>query len=87
MSGPLCRVRSACARLLRALGRPADLLDETLAEDQGPGAIADRVTAAVIPDPAVRQELLETLDVGTRVERLATALDQLVNELTGGREP
>jgi Lon protease-like protein len=87
VNGPLARVRAACARLLRALGRPANLLDEALAESQGPGAIADRVTAAVIPDGAVRQELLETLDVGARVERLASALDHLVNELTGGREP
>jgi Lon protease-like protein len=87
VSAPLTRVRAACARLLRALGRPANLLDEALAESQAPGVIADRVTAAVIPDATVRQELLETLDVGARVERLASALDRLVNELTRGREP
>jgi Lon protease-like protein len=87
VAAPLARVRAACTRLLAALGRPADLLDEALAGSQSPAAIADRVTAAVIPDPGVRQELLETLDVGTRVQRLAAALDDLVNELTGGREP
>jgi Lon protease-like protein len=82
----LARIRGACGRLLRALERPADLLDTALAEGQPPGAIADRIAAAVIPDAALRQELLETLDVARRLDRLADALDQLVKELLGGRE-
>ncbi len=81
----LARIRTACERLLRALERPADLLDPALAEGQPPGAVADRVAAAVLPDAGLRQELLETLDVDRRLDRLATALGQLVNELTGGR--
>jgi hypothetical protein len=48
--------------------------------------IADRITAAVVPDAALRQELLETLDVARRLERLGEALDRLVNELRRGRE-
>jgi uncharacterized protein len=87
VTAPLARVRASCARLLDVLGRPANLLDEALAQSQSPGAIADRVTAAVVPDASIRQELLETLDVGARVTRLAAVLDHLVNELTGGREP
>jgi Lon protease-like protein len=87
VTAPLARVRASCARLLVVLGRPATLLDEALAESQSPGAIADRVTAAVVPDASIRQDLLETLDVGARVTRLAAVLDHLVNELTGGREP
>lgn len=82
----LARIRGACGRLLRALERPADLLDTALAEGQPPGAIADRIAAAVIPDAALRQELLETFDVARRLDRLADALDQLVRELLGGRE-
>jgi hypothetical protein len=39
-----------------------------------------------VPDPALRQELLETLDVTRRLERLGAALDQLVSELRRGRE-
>ena len=81
----LARVRAACARLLAALQRPADLLDTALAEGQGPGVIADRVAAAVLPDGGLRQELLETLDVDRRLARLAGALDALVRELSGGR--
>lgn len=84
--GPaLERIRAACGGLLAAVGRPLDLLDPLLADGQGPGVVADRVAAAVIPDPAVRQELLETLDVGRRIERLADALEALVRELRGGR--
>jgi len=86
VSAALTRIRAACGRLLQALERPGDLLDAALAEGQSPGVIADRIAAAVVPDPALRQELLETLDVTRRLERLGTALDQLVNELRRGRE-
>ncbi len=82
----LGRIRGACGRLLRALDRPVDLLDTALADGQPPGAIADRIASAVIPDADLRQELLETLDVTQRLDRLALALDQLVNELLRGRE-
>jgi len=85
VSATLERIRSACGRLLRALGRPPDLLDDALAEGQPAGVIADRIAAAVLPDPALRQELLETLEVPRRIERVAGALDDLVNEVTGGR--
>lgn len=86
VGGALARVRTACARLLALLGRPADLLDAALAEGQPPGAVADRISAAVLPDASRRQELLETLDAGVRLERLSASLEALVSELTGGRE-
>lgn len=86
VSAALARIRAACRRLLQALERPLDLLDTPLAEGQAPGVIADRIAAAVVPDPALRQELLETLDVTRRLERLGAALDQLVSELRRGRE-
>lgn len=85
-AGALARIRASCATLLTALDRPADLLDTALAEGQPAGAIADRVAAAVLPDADLRQELLETLDVGARITRVAAALEALVKELKGGRE-
>jgi len=82
----LARVRAACAALLGALSRPADLLDTALAEGQPAGVIADRVAAAVLPDADLRQRLLETTDSGARVTPVAEAVERLVKELKGGRE-
>ena len=79
------RVRAACRGVLDALDRPADLLDTLLAKDQSPGAVADRAAAAFVPDPALRQALLETLAVGPRLARLSVALENLLKELGGGR--
>jgi Lon protease-like protein len=75
------RIRSTCKRLLEALERPVDVLQGALAADEAPAAIADRVAAAFLPDPSLRQSLLETLDVGERLRRVSTALDDLANEL------
>jgi len=85
VTATLARIRAACARLLKALDRPADLLDTALADGQPPGVVADRIAAAVLPDAVVRQALLEELAVAARVARLGTALDALVDELKGGR--
>ena len=85
VAASLARIRTACAALLRALERPVDLLDTALAEGQPSGVVADRIAAAVIPDPALRQELLELLDVDARAERVASAVETLVRELKGGR--
>lgn len=79
------RVRTACRGLLEALDRPADLMDTLLAKDQSPGAVADRAAAAFVPDPAIRQALLETLGVGPRLARLSEALEALLKDLQGGR--
>ncbi|HZN49599.1 MAG TPA: LON peptidase substrate-binding domain-containing protein [Methylomirabilota bacterium] len=86
VSPALARIRDLCGRLLQALDRPSDLLDAALAADQKPGVIADRIAAAVVPDPDLRQELLETREVARRLERLGGALQDLVKQLREGRE-
>ena len=78
----VARIRSSCRRLLQALERPLDVLNGALGAEQEPGMIADRVAAAFLPDAGLRQSLLETLDVGERLRRVSSALDDLVNELT-----
>ena len=75
------RIRASCKQLLEALDRPLDVLEGALGSDQAAGAIADRVAAAFLPDPSLRQSLLETLDVGERLRRVARALDDVANEL------
>lgn len=82
----LARIRAACTMLLSALARPGDLLDTAVADGQPAGVIADRVAAAVLPDGATRQRLLETLDVTARATAVADAVETLVKELKGGRE-
>jgi Lon protease-like protein len=77
------RVRETCSTVLAALDRPRDLLDTALGRDAAPGVVADRVAAAFLPDPGVRQELLETTDVSQRLTRLVAALEALANELKG----
>jgi len=81
LSAARARIRAACRRVLLLLKRSPDLLDGALADDQPPGVVADRVSAAVIPEASTRQRLLETLDVGDRLVVLGDALDALVNEL------
>jgi hypothetical protein len=79
------RIRASCRALLGVLGRPLDFLDGAFAENQPPGTIADRIASGVLPGADVRQELLETAEVDLRLNRLALALDALVDELRKGR--
>lgn len=82
----LARIRDLCYRLLRALGRPRELLAQALDENQQAGAIVDQVASAILPDAGLRQELLETLEVETRLERVVDALEDIVREVTRGRD-
>jgi hypothetical protein len=81
----IARIRDACHRLLVALGRPRELLDEALTPDHAPGMVADQI-AAVLPDADARQELLETVGIEPRVVRLLAALEDLVRQITGRKE-
>ena len=85
LESEVARIREACHRLLQALGRPRELLDEALKPEHSPGMIADQI-AAVLPDADVRQELLETVDVESRVARLHAALEELVRQISGGKD-
>jgi uncharacterized protein len=78
------RVTSRCLGILRAVRRPTAEMEESLA-GASPGALCDRIASAVIPEADVRQALLEELDVGRRLSRLAEALDDLYTQLTGDR--
>lgn len=75
------RIRAACGRLLDALERPRDLLDTALGAGEPPAVIADRAASGFIPDPDLRQALLETPSVQARLERVCAALEALVDEV------
>jgi Lon protease-like protein len=68
-------LRAAHAKLLEALGQShADVVGRLTVAGAGPGAVVDRISSAAVPDAAVRQRLLESLDVGERVDLATTAL-------------
>ncbi len=74
------RVKAACLRLLEARGQSSREVERALRAATVPGVVADRIASVVIPDPLLRQELLETLDVGRRLDRLAAALEDLLRQ-------
>jgi Lon protease-like protein len=78
-------IRERCLRIMDALGRGSSEMRESLEAVRSPAELADQVASGVIPDVAVRQVLLEELDVQRRLERLAAALDDLLRHLSSGR--
>lgn len=78
------RVIDRCLGILRAVNRPTAGMEKSLA-GATPGTVCDRIASAVVPEPGVRQALLEELDVERRLARLAEALDDLFTHLTGDR--
>lgn len=79
------QVKDRCLRVLEAVGRGRAGLRESLDSVASPGELCDQVASAVVPTPAVRQSLLEELDVERRLARLTTALDELLRRLEGDR--
>ena len=75
------RVTGACLELLKTQGQLSPQVEEALRSASGPGVVADQIASAVIPDPGLRQELLETPDVRRRLERLAAALDDMLRQV------
>jgi Lon protease-like protein len=85
---PLARtIRERCLQIMEALGRGTSEMRESLEAVRSPAELGDQVASGVIPDVAVRQTLLEEVDVERRLERLAAALDDLLRHLTSGRQP
>ena len=65
------RVKEQCLQILEAVGRTRAEMNESLDAVRSPGELCDQVASAVLPGPAVRQALLEELDVGSgRLQRL-----------------
>lgn len=76
-------VKRACRRILEAVRRATPEMEDTLATAAAPGVLCDQVASAVIPSPAVRQALLEELDVERRLRRLLAELGDLLQQLKG----
>ncbi len=76
-------VKDRCRKILTAVGRTGAELEQSLDALDQPGELCDQVASAMVPTPAVRQALLEELNVERRLERLVAALDDLLSHFTG----
>jgi uncharacterized protein len=70
--------------LLTLAGRIAAIVQRALpgfslqaTRDDSPGVLSDRIADQFVLDPAARQDLLETLDINTRIRSLTVQLAQL----------
>jgi Lon protease-like protein len=64
-------LRALIGRLADAIPEGGELLRQVIAAQETPAELVDGVASALIVDPALRQWLLETRDVGQRLERVA----------------
>jgi Lon protease-like protein len=80
----LRELRMAHARLLLALGQThADVVGRLTVAGARPGAVIDRIVSAVVPDAAVRQRVLEAVDVDERLGLATDALTELLGMVSG----
>jgi Lon protease-like protein len=78
-------LRERCRRLLAAIGRPASDMAHALDASTAAGVLGDQVAAALLPDVAERQALLEELEVGNRLAHLSRRLDDLLRDVGEAR--
>ena len=64
-------LRALIGQLADAIPEGGELLRQVVAAQDTPAELVDGVASALIVDPALRQQLLETRDVGERLERVA----------------
>src|SRR5450631_467502 len=64
-------LRALIGQLADAIPEGGELLRQVVAAQDTPAELVDGVASALIVDPILRQRLLETRDVGERLERVA----------------
>ncbi len=77
-------LRALIGRLAEALPEGGELLRQVVAVQEGPAELVDGVASALIVDPVLRQRLLETRDVGQRLERVSAEVVAMTARLGGG---
>lgn len=84
LPGRLLALRGSYAKLLEAFGQAhPELVGRLTVAGGTPGAVIDRIVSAVVPDAAVRQRILEALDVAERLDLAAAALEDLLTMVAG----
>jgi Lon protease-like protein len=74
-------LRAQTIGLADALPEKGDLLKQVVAAQSTPAALVDVIASTLIADPRVRQQLLETTDVGRRIQRVSAEVAALCARL------
>jgi Lon protease-like protein len=74
-------LRAQTIGLADALPEKGDLLKQVVAAQSTPAALVDVIASTLIADPRVRQKLLETPDVGRRIQRVSAEVAALCARL------
>jgi Lon protease-like protein len=77
-------LRALIGQLADAIPEGGELLRQVVASQPTPAELVDVVAAALIVDPGLRQRLLETRDVGRRIERVAAEVVAMTGRIGGG---
>lgn len=83
--GLMKEIKARCGLVLKAVDRASARVEEAIGSAAVPGVLADQVASALVPSPALRQRLLEELDVERRLRLVLAALDRLLRQLNEGR--
>jgi len=76
-------LRLLVGRLAEAIPEGGELLRQVVAAQESPGELADVLAAALVVDPRLRQQLLETREVARRLERLSQEVVAMTGRLHG----
>jgi Lon protease-like protein len=81
------RALLACAApVVAAVRREHPTFDLEVDADDAPGVVADRTADRLVADVTLRQRLIETLDVGERIEVVTEAVGELMAMLARRRQ-
>lgn len=81
------RAMLACAApVVAAVRREHPTFDLDVDPDAPPGVVADRTADRLVADVKLRQQLIETLDVGERVRIVTETVSELMAMLAGRRD-
>jgi Lon protease-like protein len=80
-------LRALIGRLAEAIPEGGELLRQLVAAQESPAELVDGIASALIVDPTLRQRLLETRDVGQRLERVSAEVVAMTARLGASGGP
>ena len=74
-------LRALVGQLADAVPEMAELLRQMVVEAESPSELVDAVASALIVNPTLRQRLLETREVGRRIERVTSEIVAMTSRI------